>query len=92
MAAAVRVEIWRTKAGDFMLLEELSVSEAFTLTTIGERVVETREVDTSAEGVQWFTQWSRDRIPGATVRKVSSKELQEKMVEALVPTKGEESS
>lgn len=88
----MKVEIWRVESGACLLLEDLSFSEASVLTSNGACVVEAREVGTSAEGIQWFTQWCQGQQLGVEVEEVGRGKLQEKAVEMFVAQKGGESS
>lgn len=85
MAPAVKVEIWRAESGAYLLLEDLDLIEASALTTLGACVVETREVKTKEEGIQWFTKWAKAQQPDAGVESVSGAKLRHEAMGVLAP-------
>lgn len=91
----MRAEIWRAETGAFLVFVEVDVVEASALVSSGACVVETKNVDTEAEAVEWFVEWVNEQQSDAVGVLVPKKDLEVKALRELTEAfcrKGEESS
>lgn len=81
----MRAEIWQGEKEVFVLFVDLDVVEASALTSLGARVIETKEFESEVEAVAWFENWAKDRCPDVEVKLSDQDELELKAERLLWP-------